>query len=94
MVWRFGMENWCNMQGRFVHFVADQSQQAAAANDSDTVSVCSVGIFGTKYVRDGPNLPEVIEIAADSSESIILADIYSQYEIATELDIKMRQGFP
>ena len=23
MVWPFGMENWCNLQGQYVHIVAD-----------------------------------------------------------------------
>ena len=53
-VWPFGKENWVNLQGKLVHLVADMSAYTASAADSDTVSVCTLSIFGTKYVRDDP----------------------------------------
>ena len=51
MVWPFGKENWCNLEGRYVHLVADMSRYVASASNSDTVSVCSIGVYGTKYER-------------------------------------------
>ena len=42
-------------------------------------------------MRAGSPLPEKIEIALDSTDSIRVPDIYSEYEIGTELDIEMRQ---
>ena len=62
MVWPFGKENWCNMKGRYLHMVADMSMYELTAADSDTVSVCSVGVYGTKYERKGEQLPDTIEI--------------------------------
>ena len=53
-MWPFGKENWVNLQGKFMHLVADMSAYTASAADSDTVSVCFLSIFGTKYVRDDP----------------------------------------
>ena len=51
-VWPFGKENWCNLEGRYMHLVADMSLYVATAANTDTVSVCSLGAYGTKYVRD------------------------------------------
>ena len=53
-VWPFGKEHWVNLQGSFMHLVADMSAYTASAADSDTVSVCTLSVFGTKYVRDYP----------------------------------------
>ena len=44
MVWPFGKENWCNLEGRYLFMVADMSQQVSSAADSDKVSVCSLGV--------------------------------------------------
>ena len=40
----FGFEAWCNMSGQFTFFVA-------TGVPSVEVSICSVGVFGTRYVR-------------------------------------------
>ena len=48
-MWSFGKEVWCNLEGRYVHIVADYSHLSGA-----TVSLCHLGIMGTKYVRDTP----------------------------------------
>ena len=57
-MWRFGMENWCNLQGQYMHMVADVSEHAddGSVSDSDGIAVCSVGVFGTKYARAGEPL--------------------------------------
>ena len=45
--------------------VADMSTQVGlgVAADSDTVSVCSIGVYGTKYERSGEPVPNSIELA-------------------------------
>ena len=53
MVWPFGKVSWCNLEGQYMHMVGDMSDQVGSAANSDTVSVCSVGVYGTKYVRSG-----------------------------------------
>ena len=56
-VWTYGIEVWCNLEGQYVHIVADLSHLGG----SYTMSLCSVGIMGASFVRDEP-LPESIEI--------------------------------
>ena len=53
-VWPYGMENWVNLEGKYMHIVADMSAYTDSATVTDTVSVCTLGIYGTKYVRDEP----------------------------------------
>ena len=48
MVWKYGTELWCNMQGRYTHIVADLSLVQAPF----TMSICQFGVFGTKYARN------------------------------------------
>ena len=92
MVWPFGKENWCNLEGRYLHMVADMSQQIASAENSDTVTVCSVGVFGTKYIRNGEPLPDTIGVIQGQSKTISVQRITSSFEIATELAIQLRQS--
>ena len=59
MVWPFGKENWCNLQGQYMHMVADLEEHAnntGGVDDSDDISICSIGVFGTKYERVGEPL--------------------------------------
>ena len=49
-VWTYGIEVWCNMEGQYVHIVADLSHLTPPY----TMSLCSVGIMGTSYTRDEP----------------------------------------
>ena len=46
----YGLEQWCNMEGRYVTFEADMS----SFGTSWDVSVCNIGIFGTVYERSTP----------------------------------------
>jgi hypothetical protein len=41
----FGFEVWCNMEGRYTFFVA-------SGVPSESVSICSIAVTGTIYVRD------------------------------------------
>ena len=55
--------------------VADMSQHVSTAADSDEVSVCSVGIFGTKYVRNGEPLSEVVEVTKGQTLTVSVEKI-------------------
>ena len=50
-----------------MHMVSDMSDQVGSAADSDTVAVCSVGVYGTKYARSGDQVPETIEVSQGQS---------------------------
>ena len=58
-VWNFGKEVWCNLEGQYMHIVADLSH---LAGQDYNVELCTVGIMGTQYIRD-QTLPENLEIA-------------------------------
>ena len=57
--WNYGKEIWCNLEGRYMHIVADLSH---LAGQGYSMELCSVGIMGTQYVRDEP-LPATLEIS-------------------------------
>ena len=57
-IWNYGNEVWCNLEGRFMHIVADLSH---LEGQSYSMLLCSVGVMGTQYVRD-QTLPETLEV--------------------------------
>ena len=87
--WNFGKEIWCNLEGRYMHIVADLNHLAGSAY---SMELCSVGIMGTRYVRDYP-VPETIEILRDSqsTKAINIHHITSAIPIGNTLQINMRQ---
>ena len=88
MIWPFGGEYWCNLEGKYLHIVSDMS--AFAGQEYET-SICTLGVMGTRYVRDGTPLPAQIDIVAGQSWSFSLSHIYSELEIGTTLAIKLRE---
>ena len=90
MVWPYGKENWCNLEGAYLHFVADLSHLMPSPG-SFTTSICTVGVFGTRYVRDGDPLPSSIEVAQGEESRLIVPHIYSEFTIGTTLAINLRQ---
>ena len=50
-----GAEIWCNREGRYIHIVK------RGITKEGRYGFCSVGAFGTKYVRNTV-VPEVIEV--------------------------------
>ena len=90
MVWPYGYENWCNLEGSYLHFVADMSDMATIYG-SYSATVCTVGVFGTKYSRPGDALPSSISIAQGTTTSLDVAHIVSDYTIGTTLAINLRQ---
>ena len=57
-IWNYGKQVPCNLEGQFVHVVADLT---GLAQTNYQMSLCSYGIMGTKYVRDEP-VASIIEI--------------------------------
>ena len=53
-------------------------------------SICSLGIMGTRYVRDDP-LPGRIEVLKDEILTISIQKAYSEFQIGTQIDMKQRQ---
>ena len=47
-MWKFGAEVWCNNQGRYTTIVADLKRLAGRSYE---MSLCHLGIMGTKYGR-------------------------------------------
>ena len=46
-MWKYGAEVWCNKPGQYVTIVADLTTLVG----SYEMSVCNLGVFGTKYER-------------------------------------------
>lgn len=59
-VWNYGKEIWCNLQGRYTHIISDNNSREAGLYNS--MSICSLGIFGTRYERTG-RVPSQIDFA-------------------------------
>ena len=55
------------------------------------MELCSVGVMGTKYVRD-QTLSETIEIFKDKIHELTIPNIYSEISIGNLLDINLRQA--
>ena len=57
-LWNHGTEQWCNMEGQYVHIVADLSHMAgkyaASISKQYEMALCNLGLFGTRYVRSRP----------------------------------------
>ena len=51
--WTYGKEVWCNLEGRYMHIVADLSHLLSSPYSftSYTMSLCQLGIMGTEYVH-------------------------------------------
>ena len=91
MVWPFGGEHWCNAEGDHVHIVADLGHLMMGGDYE--MSICSLGVMGTRYVRDGePTLPAEIYLLPGQSTVVALGHIYSEIEIGTKLAIDVRQA--
>ena len=60
---------------------------------SESVHLCAIGAYGTKYVRsDNSEVPTSIELVVGESQTISIENIYSFYTIGNKLAINMRQS--
>lgn len=92
MVWPFGKENWCNLQGRYLHIVADMAEVVQDAPGTDEISVCTLGVFGTKYLRESAfTVPSSFEVHRGQTGTLLIKNIISQFSIGNELNINLRQ---
>ena len=66
-LWRFGVEAWCNMKGRYMHIVADLSHYAAGTNYK--MSICALGIMGTKYEHHS-TIPTTVDVPLGQTSTI------------------------
>ena len=84
--WNEGKEVWCNLEGQYMAIVANFSEVAGTGYET---GICSLGVMGTKYVRDSP-LTRGFSIRPGDFELIIVNPIRSLHYIGNELDIKIR----
>ena len=61
VIWPYGKENWCNLEGRYLHIVADMNNLMTQFGQINA-NICTLGVFGTKYVRDGAALTASITL--------------------------------
>ena len=54
-MWRYGKEAWCNMEGRYVHIVADMRHEQGTY----IFTICALGFMGTQYVHPEPVLAAI-----------------------------------
>ena len=86
-VWNYGKEIWCNMEGRYMSIVADLT--SLSSESSYEMSLCSVGILGTKYSR-ATTLPTPVIQSSDTYEVFTIDAITADPAIGNTLDIAIR----
>jgi len=95
-MWKFGHEAWCNMEGQHMTIVADlthmASQTSALAPDGYEMSICSLGVFGTEFVRSTA-VPLTVEIVISVPLTFEVEKIAAHASLAlgNTLDIMLRQ---
>ena len=85
-MWDYGAEVWCNLPGRYVTVHADLSH----LNGSYEMSICNIGLFGTKYARASTVSEYVYLKPYDVYIKIKIDHVASTYYIGNTLDIKLR----
>ena len=92
MVFPYGKEHWCNLEGQYMHIVADLSHlMVAEYNYEYEMSICTLGIYGTRYARD-QNIPSSVQITKGDSMVLTVPKIYSTESIGTQLLINLRSS--
>ena len=54
-VWRYGTERPCNLEGRYVHIVADYSDPLTRPTE---IAICTVGVMGNYIVEEETSVTE------------------------------------
>ena len=86
-MWRYGKEAWCNLEGRYIHIVANLEH---LSGQSYEMTICTFAVFGTQYERNS-TVPASLEIAAGDAKTLVIEPIYAKFEIGNKLDIHLRQ---
>ena len=84
-MWTYGIEVWCNMEGQYVHIVADLSHLVGPY----TMSLCSIGVMGASYIR-AEILPERIDLYQGESLRLAVPHIFNEFSTGTEHTINLR----
>ena len=87
--WKFFKEVWCNLQGQYMHIVADLSQTNLKGKFYYQ-TIASLAIIGSDYDRPTA-IPTSIDIFASESMKIEIGAVRSLHTIGNVLDIKLRQ---
>ena len=71
-MWRYGADEWCNLQGRYVHLTADWLPlfQEFGAYE---MSICHLGVMGTREFRVSDPEPKNYVVPIGNSASIQIA---------------------
>ena len=84
------MEAWCNLEGQYLSIVSDL-RDVFAQYSTYQMSLCSVGIMGTSYIRD-VSLPDRLVLSQGENLTLEVPHIYGEYTIGTEQSINLRQS--
>ena len=71
------------MSGRYTFFVA-------TSVPSDKVSICTIAVFGTRYIRF-ESLVDTLKIQANDQSVLSVPHVYSEEKIGNQLAIDLRQ---
>ena len=82
-MWNYGVEAWCNLEGRYVTIVADNSHRSGQWYEQN---LCQLGIMGTQYIRD-TQLAESIQIYSGLHHYLLVENIYAKQTIGNQLKI-------
>ena len=89
--WVYGIEVWCNLEGRYTHIRANVAHQAG---NTFTQAICNLSIFGSRYIRRN-DLPSEIDYTLtgeERGEILVVEHIYADpdYPIGNQLEIQLR----
>ena len=84
--WTYGIEKWCNLEGRYMYIIADFSHllQSPYSYSTYTMSLCNLGIMGTKYEHNEPP-PTEITLEKGSTKTFDISHITSTLTIGNTL---------
>ena len=85
-MWNYGVEAWCNLEGRYVTIVANLTH---LSGESYEQTLCSLGIMGAEYLRN-VELAESIQIYSGLASILLVENIYAKQKIGNQLNIFMR----
>jgi len=72
-MWRYGKEAWCNLEGRYIHIIANLTHLAPPYE----MTICTFAVFGTQYVRN-TTVPASLEITAGDTKTLEVEPIYAK----------------
>ena len=85
LVWNYGIEIFCNKEGRYTHIVADLSH---LTGQTYSMSICALGIMGTRYIRSNA-LPTSLEVTEGTVTTLNVQQIVSEYDIGNVLEVNL-----